>query len=140
MHPGFGITRIRFNGYNLSLIVRHPFEISTAKVIKRFGKSGAVCEEFVKIAIRPDRAAVRRFRKAGNAVTRDIYPCCCVTADNFYLRIRPARSSGSPAMSVFAAAQSPFFRQSFDISSRVLPLVSGTHFQTKRAEASDIRA
>ena len=43
MHPGFGITRIRFNGYNLSLIVRHPFEISTAKVIKRFGKSGAVC-------------------------------------------------------------------------------------------------
>ena len=169
MHPGFGITRIRFNGYNLSLIVRHPFEISTAKVIKRFGKSGAVCEEFVKIAIRPDPAAVRRFRKAGNAVTRDIYPCCCVTADNFYLRIRPARSfssarasaclpgpvrfsrsapvlscparsSGSPAMSVFAAVQSPFFRQSFDISSRVLPLVSGTHFQTKRAEASDIRA
>ena len=67
MHPGFGITRIRFNGYNLSLIVRHPFEISTAKVIKRFGKSGAVCEEFVKIAIRPDPAAVRRFRKAGNA-------------------------------------------------------------------------
>ena len=107
MHPGFGITRIRFNGYNLSLIVRHPFEISTAKVIKRFGKSGAVCEEFVKIAIRPDRAAVRRFRKAGNAVTRDIYPCCCVTADNFYLRIRPARSfssaraSACPALSGF---------------------------------------
>ena len=37
MHPGFGITRIRFNGYNLSLIVRHPFEISTAKVIKDSG-------------------------------------------------------------------------------------------------------
>ena len=26
--PGLGITRIRFNGYNLSLIVRHPFEMS----------------------------------------------------------------------------------------------------------------
>lgn len=37
MHPGFGITRIRFNGYNLSLIARHPFEISTAKVIKDSG-------------------------------------------------------------------------------------------------------
>ena len=43
LRPGLGITRLRFNGYNLSLIVRHPFEISTAKVIKRFGKSGAVC-------------------------------------------------------------------------------------------------
>ena len=27
-YPGLGITRIRFNGYNLSLIVRHPFEMS----------------------------------------------------------------------------------------------------------------
>ena len=27
MHPGLGITRIRYNGYNLSLIVRHPFEV-----------------------------------------------------------------------------------------------------------------
>ena len=46
-----------------------------------FWKSGAVCEEFVKIAIRPDPAAVRRFRKAGNAVTRykkSIYVGVCV--------------------------------------------------------------
>ena len=27
MHPGLGIIRIRYNGYNLSLIVRHPFEV-----------------------------------------------------------------------------------------------------------------
>lgn len=54
---------------------------------------------------------------------------------------RSARS-GCPLLRrpVFAAAQSPFFRQSFDISSRVLPLVSGTHFQTKSADASAIRA
>ncbi len=26
-HPGIGIIRIRYNGYNLSLIVRHPFEV-----------------------------------------------------------------------------------------------------------------
>ena len=54
---------------------------------------------------------------------------------------RSARS-GCPLLRrpVFAATQSPFFRQSFDISSRVLPLVSGTHFQTKSADASAIRA
>ena len=34
LSPGLGITRIRFNGYNLSLIVRHPFELSAAKVEK----------------------------------------------------------------------------------------------------------
>ena len=27
-YPGLGITRIRFYGYNLILIVRHPFEMS----------------------------------------------------------------------------------------------------------------
>ena len=27
--PGLGITRIRFNGYNLSLIVRHPLDVGT---------------------------------------------------------------------------------------------------------------
>ena len=27
--PGLGITRIRFNGYNLSLIVRHPLDVAT---------------------------------------------------------------------------------------------------------------
>lgn len=32
MRPGLGITRLRFYGYNLSLKVRHPFEISAAKV------------------------------------------------------------------------------------------------------------
>ena len=25
--PGLSITRIRFNGYNLSLIVRHPLDV-----------------------------------------------------------------------------------------------------------------
>ena len=30
--PGLGITRIRFNGYNLSLIVRHPLDVG-AKII-----------------------------------------------------------------------------------------------------------
>ena len=30
--PGLGITRIRYNGYNLSLKVRHPFELSAAKI------------------------------------------------------------------------------------------------------------
>ena len=33
LRPGLGITRLRFNGYNLSLTVRHPFEISEAKVL-----------------------------------------------------------------------------------------------------------
>lgn len=33
--PGLGITRIRYNGYNLSLKVRHPSEISAAKVRKK---------------------------------------------------------------------------------------------------------
>ncbi len=44
MHPGLGITRIRYNGYNLSLIVRHPFEVckssysfAKAKVYKKLG-------------------------------------------------------------------------------------------------------
>lgn len=32
MLTGLGIIRIRFNGYNLSLKVRHPFEISGAKI------------------------------------------------------------------------------------------------------------
>ena len=27
--PGLSITRIRFNGYNLSLIVRHPLDVGT---------------------------------------------------------------------------------------------------------------
>ena len=37
MHPGFGITRSLLNEYNLILIVIHPFEISTSKVIKDAG-------------------------------------------------------------------------------------------------------
>lgn len=32
MRPGLGIIRLRFNGYNLSLSVRHPFGISGAKI------------------------------------------------------------------------------------------------------------
>ena len=34
--PGLGITRIRFNGYNLSLIVRHPLDV--AAKVRIFGE------------------------------------------------------------------------------------------------------
>ena len=30
--PGLSITRIRFNGYNLSLIVRHPLDVGAKKI------------------------------------------------------------------------------------------------------------
>lgn len=39
--PGLGITRIRYNGYNLSLKVRHPSEISAAKVRKKTGNTSS---------------------------------------------------------------------------------------------------
>lgn len=35
MHPGLGITRIRYNGYNLSPTVGHPLEISAAKIANK---------------------------------------------------------------------------------------------------------
>lgn len=33
--PGLGITRIRYNGYNLSLKVRHPSKISAQRYEKK---------------------------------------------------------------------------------------------------------
>ena len=55
------------------------------------------------------------------------------------LKVRPVRLP-VVATSGFCRGSVAVFRQSFDISSRVLPLVSGTHFQTKSADASAIRA
>ena len=48
-YPGLGITRIRFNGYNLSLIVRHPLDVGT-KLIHLLAIIQSVSAFFCKFA------------------------------------------------------------------------------------------
>ena len=130
--PGFGITRIRFNGYNLSLIVRHPFEISGAKI------ELIIKKRKLKSIFLPEPAPQIPGRRSGAEKTQaagiDVVWYACASAK---------KSSGTfeaPELSASRKNATSYFFHNCDISSKVLPLVSGTQRHTKRAESSDINA
>lgn len=132
--PGFGITRVRFNGYNLSLTVRHPFEISGAK-IERIIKKRKLKTIFLPEPARrsPDRTAIRRRKTQAAGID-------AVFIVRMPIRKKSSGAFAAPERSASRKNTTSYFFHNCDISSKVLPLVSGTQRHTKRAESNDINA
>lgn len=92
LRPGLGITRLRFNGYNLSLTVRHPFKNTGAKITLNFGKSHRITKR-VRHPARPQEWRTALFeRLTPNAADSDEKPTVRIFAEKNVYNPEPGKT------------------------------------------------